>query len=82
MRITVHDDASAFLDLARGPLLELEAANGLLLGVALRLVEGSDESRPTPYMATVGGHVGHAEPTGDDCDLPIGKGFQFATIQP
>ena len=55
MHITVHTDANSFLDLTRGPLTERESANGLLLGVALRLTQGRYQPQPAPYMATVEG---------------------------
>ena len=54
MRITVHDNPTAFLDLTQAPLMERESANGLLLGVALRMAQGLYDSRPAPYMATIG----------------------------
>jgi hypothetical protein len=53
MIYTEHNDAGAFLAVA-GPALERhEAANGLMLGIGLRLVREPNAYGSRPYLATV-----------------------------
>ncbi len=54
MRLTVYPDAAAFLRDVQEPLEEHEVANGLMLGLALRLAQGLLPPDPTHYFATVG----------------------------
>ena len=50
---TEHCDAVAFLAAARETLEQEEAANGLMLGIALRLVDEPEYYGSRPYLASV-----------------------------
>lgn len=52
-RVTRHDHATSFLARAEAWLLQSEAENNLILGLARRLTETIDPYEPPIYMATV-----------------------------
>lgn len=54
MKLTRYESAREFLKHARGPLEELEAVNGLIVGIAARVAEQPDYYGKYPlYLATV-----------------------------
>lgn len=54
MKLTRYDNAAEFLRNARAPLEELEAVNGLIVGIAARVAEHPDYYGKYPvYLATV-----------------------------
>ncbi len=53
MKLTRHEAAAAFLACARDWLEQNEAANNLILGIAVRLAEYPDRVKAPPYLATV-----------------------------
>lgn len=53
MRFVTHADARAFLDRARGWLLEAEAAHTLILGIALERAQGRVPDDPPAWFGTV-----------------------------
>lgn len=53
MRLTTYANATAFLQVAQGPLEAEEAANSLLLGVCLRMRDLPEYVDAPPYLATV-----------------------------
>lgn len=53
MRLTHHDEAGGFLTCAQAWLEREEAANNLILGIAVRLAEHPDRIKQPPYLATV-----------------------------
>jgi len=53
MKLTVHTDASGFLDTAENPLLVDEAKNNLILGIADRVRCGRSYGDEPPYFLTV-----------------------------
>jgi uncharacterized protein len=53
MRITVHDNATDFLAVARSKIEEHESANGVMLGATLRLAQSGAPLDQQPYLATV-----------------------------
>lgn len=58
--LTVHRDAAGFLRSAQADLERHEAANNLMLGIALRLAEGGAYGDSPPYLATVRDEAGLA----------------------
>ena len=53
MKLTRHQTAAAFLVSAQAALEEHEAANNLIVSVAIRLAEHPDRIKTPPYLATV-----------------------------
>ncbi len=53
MTYTEHRDAESFLSVAREPLERHESANGLMLGICLRLAGDPGAYGDRPYLATV-----------------------------
>ncbi|MCU0501997.1 MAG: GNAT family N-acetyltransferase [Anaerolineae bacterium] len=53
MEITRHQTAAAFLDSAQARLEQHEAANNLMISIAIRLKEYPDQVQHPPYLATV-----------------------------
>ncbi len=53
MRLVRYESAPAFLARAQAWLEQDEAANNLILGIAVRLAEHPDRIKQPPYLATV-----------------------------
>jgi hypothetical protein len=53
MKLTRHQTAAAFLVSAQAALEQHEAANNLMLSIAMRLKEHPDQIQHPPYLATV-----------------------------
>ena len=53
MRLARHQTAAAFLDSAQAALEQHEAANNLIISIAIRLKEYPDQIQHPPYLATV-----------------------------
>ena len=53
MKLSRHQTAAAFLVSAQAALEQHEAANNLMLSIALRLKEHPDRIKTSPYLATV-----------------------------
>lgn len=60
MRLTAHADAADFLRVAGAELERDEAANSLILGIALGLANGGEVNEPPPYLASVRDDAGLA----------------------
>ncbi|HOR01080.1 MAG TPA: GNAT family N-acetyltransferase [Anaerolineae bacterium] len=58
MLITAYASADAFLAATQGLLEQHEAANNLMLGIALRLAQSPSQAAPPPYLATVNDEQG------------------------
>jgi predicted GNAT family acetyltransferase len=58
MVYTEHSNAESFLATARASREQNEAANGLMLGICLRLLQDPEAYGSTPYLATVGSAEG------------------------
>ncbi len=53
MQLTRHEAADTFLSRAQAALERREAANNLMIGIAVRLKEHPDRIKTPPYLATV-----------------------------